>query len=630
MAIDYRSFSENGSGQTPSVIDRRWWLLKKSDLPAAITSLIGFLQQHQGARQTQIIMSARLYGNLSVMGLNGLTYSKIATVQAAIRDRITYNVCQSAVDTVCSKIGKNKPRPLFLTSGGDYRIQRRAKKLTKFTDGIFYENNAYKLGLDCFRDGAIWGTGLIYVYREKGRVKWERALPSEMYVDEVEGFYGEPRQIHRVKNIDRQVLLDCFPERRSVIERADRATPDNLGGYENISDVITVRESWHLPSGPDAGDGLHTITIHSGELFTEEYTRDHFPFAKFDWCKRLFGYWGQGGVEQIQNYQLEINKLLWVIQRSMHLAGSFKVWLKNGSKVSKDHINNDLGTIITGEEAPQYLVPPIVAPEVYAHLQTLKNGAFEQFGISQLSAASKKPDGLDSGKALREFNDIESDRFMTIGQAYEDLFMQLAKLSIEEAREIAEEDGDYEVVVPGKKFTSTINWKDIDLEEDQYVMKCYPVSSLPNDPAGRLQTIQEYAQAGYLSPRTARRLLDFPDLEQEESLANAQEDYLTEILERIVDEGEYTAPEPYDGLELALEMGLEFYAQGKCNNLEEERLDLLRQFIDQVNLLKNPPVPPPAPPMGVGGGPGVGAAPANPEAAPVSDLVPNVPVPAVA
>ena len=44
------------------------------------------------------------------------------------------------------KMAKNRPKPLFLTSGGDYKLIRKAKKLTKFCDGIFYENEAYKLG----------------------------------------------------------------------------------------------------------------------------------------------------------------------------------------------------------------------------------------------------------------------------------------------------------------------------------------------------------------------------------------------------------------------------------------------------------------------------------------------------
>ena len=89
-------------------------------------------------------------------------------------------------------------------------------------------------------------------------------------------------------------------------------------------------ESYHLQSGPDANDGLHTINIAEGNLFEEPWEKDYFPYARFSWCKRLYGYWGQGLVEQVQAIQLEVNKLLWVIQRSMHLAGSFKVFIENG------------------------------------------------------------------------------------------------------------------------------------------------------------------------------------------------------------------------------------------------------------------------------------------------------------
>jgi hypothetical protein len=211
---------------------------------------------------------------------------------------------------------------------------------------------------------------------------------------------------------------------------------------------------------------------------------------------------------------------------------------------------------------------------------------------------------------------------MTIGHAYENYFLELAKLSIDTAKEIYEEEGEYTVNVPGKKFIQTIDWKDIDLENDEYVMKAYPVSSLPQTPEGRLQTITEYMQAGLMSPRTGRKLLDFPDLEAVEDLANAEEDYLNEIFEKMIEDGVYTAPEPYDDLPLAKELCLEYYARGKCSGLEEEKLDLLRRFSDQLDLLVSQSMPPAAP----AAMPGMEAAPqANPMAPPVSEMVPNVP-----
>jgi hypothetical protein len=622
MAIDYKSFTSNGE-LSLSPLNKKWWEEEEmGDLAASIFGVVKYLQSNQTLRTTNLITTTRLYGNLSLMGLNGLTYSKLASVTNASASRITYNVCQSTVDAITSKIAKNKPKPLFLTSGGDYKLQRKAEKLTKFVDGIFYENDAHRLGTEIFRDASIWGTGCLYVFERDGRIKFERVIISEIQVDEVEAFYGHPRSLYRVKTVDRGVLHNMFDDilegNKDAINESNSAKPDDLGGKPTVSDEVAICEAWHLPSGPDAEDGRHVICVDKHVLFEEKYEKHYFPFVFFHWSKKLFGFWGQGLVEQIQNIQLEINKLLWVVQRSMHLAGSFKILLENGSKIVKEHLNNDVGAILnyTGTK-PEYVTPPIVPPEIYTHLATLKNAAYEQAGISQLSAASQKPEGLDSGAALREYNDIESDRFMTVGQAYERFYVELAQVVVSIAKTVYG-GGSYKVKVPGKGFIETIDWKDVHMHEDAYVLKCYPVSALPNEPAGRLQTIQELMQAGLIDPESGRRLLDYPDLEEEEGLNNAPQDYLHEILDKMVDDGEYTPPEPFDDLQRAHKLALNYYAKYKTQGLEEEKLDLFRRFMDQIQLLQQAAIPP-APSQ----------APTQPQAAPQpqpqSALVPNQP-----
>lgn len=620
--IDINSFNK-GSDSRDATFNKRWWLCDKVELPQAVAKVVGFLSEYDSKRQSQYQISARMYGNANLMGINGLSFSKIASVQNALKDRVSYNLAQSGVDTVVAKMAKNKPKPLFLTSGGDWKMKRKSQKLDKFIEGIFYENKAYKMGPQSLRDCGVFGDGVIHVYNNHGRCAWERVISSELYIDWVDAFYGKPTQMHRVKNIDRQVLIELFPKKAKEIENANSASADLVGTYQNVSDQIAVMESWHLPSGPDAKDGLHCINIPEANLFSEEWNKDYFPFAFMQWSSRLYGFWGQGAVEQIQNIQLEINKLLWVVQRSMHLSGTFKILMENGSKIVKEHFNNDIGAIIAySGEPPQYVVPPIVPLEIYEHINTLKTLGFEQLGVSMLSAASQKPAGLDSGKALREFNDIESDRFMVIGQKYEDFFLDLAKLSIATVKEIMEETGEnYEVTIPGKKFIDTIDWSEIDLEDDEYIMKAFPVSSLPNDPAGRLSTIQEYMQAGLLSPRQGRRLLDFPDLEQVEGLQNATEDYLHKVLEKIVDDGEYTSPEEDDDLQMAKELVLEYIAQGKLHNIPEDRMQMLRTFNTQIDFWNQKAAAAAAPPMGA-----AGATPqASPLAPPQSNMIPNVP-----
>lgn len=621
IAIDYRDFSSDGS--PPKKNTQKWWTIDGDDrsekVADSVANTLNTLKENQNKLEAQRQASARLYGNIPLYGTLGLSSSKGAQTLPVVRDRLTYNVVQSCVDTVVAKMAKNSPRPLFLTDGGSYRLQRKAQKLNQFMEGIFFENEMHDmLAPDAFRDAAVLGDGIIHCYDYYGQVKFERVLASEILVDEIEAIYGKPTQLYRCKNVDRLALIEMFPKHKDKIKAANAAFIEG-NTVPHVSDQITVCEAWHLPSGPESKDGKHVIVITGVTLYEENWKHNFFPFAKLPWCKRLYGFWSQGGAEQIQNIQLEINKLLWVIQRSMHLMGSFKVLIQNGSKVVSEHINNDIGTLVyyNGVE-PKYITPPMVQPELYAHLQTLKASAYEQFGISQLSASSKKPSGLDSGKALREFNDIESERFMTAGKQYEKFHLDATRLAVATARSIRERNGKYSMRVPGYKFLSTIDWSEVDIPDDQFLMQCFPVSQLPQDPAGRLATIQEYAQAGYIDPRTARKLSDFPDLQQVESLANSVEERILKTLDLIVDEGEYTPPDQFMDLNLARQLALQYYNQYSNQDLEPDRVAQIEQFLSQVDALQQAAVPP-AP--AATAGPQAVAAPA-----PVSDLIPNVPM----
>src|SRR6185312_1780154 len=157
---------------------------------------------------------------------------------------------------------------------------------------------------------------------------------------------------HRVKNVDRAVLVDIYPGKEAAIKRANSASMGAASSSEIVSDQVTVIESWHLPSGPEATDGLHCICLEDETLFEEDYEKPFFPFARFQWGERINGHWAQGGAEQIQNIQYEINKILMLIQRSFHLAGTFKLLVKIGSKIPKEHLNNDIGAIIEYMDTP--------------------------------------------------------------------------------------------------------------------------------------------------------------------------------------------------------------------------------------------------------------------------------------
>lgn len=634
---DFTQFKPKGSKdlkKTKAINGVRWWLCDEDILPGAVMAQVGAIIQADKARIDSYNTYAKLYGTWTPTFWNGYQLANSGKPTAPMRDRLTFNIVQSCVDTLTSRISQNKPKPMFLTSAGDSKLQRKAKKLDAFCYGLFYEGQVYTKGPKAFRDSGVFGEGILHVFAEGGQVKYERVLPYELLVDYLESHYGpeSTKSLFRIKNIDRTELAEAFPAHADKIALMSNTSTFISANNRSVADTVTVIEAWRLPVGEQPG--RHVIVTENAVLEDEEYDESFFPFAIHRYCPRLYGFFSQGMAEQLVPTQIEINRTLISIQRSLYLGGTHKIFVKSGSKVIKSHFDNMIGTILeyAGDTMPQYVVPQLVQPEIYAHLENMKRSGYDLVGVSQLAAANQKPMGLDSGKALRAYEDNQVQRFMTVAQGYDQFFVDLARVSISVARKLYESEGKLQVKVPGKRFIETIDWKEVHMDDDQFQLQIYPVSKLPSDPEGRLATIQEMMQAGLMRPDVGRRLLDFPDLEAEENLANASTDYLHRILDEMVEDGKYTAPEPFDNLDRAKELALEYYAQGKLNNLAEDRLELLRQFMTQIDLLKGPPMPAPMPgapalpPQGpdMAPGPGLSAPLAQPEAPPTSNLIPNV------
>lgn len=599
----------------------KWWDEKDEDKSAMqMLAMATHLKESQGYRQKQTSVFARLYGNQSLFSFAGTNISKMDQTTGLPLERPTFNIIQSVTDTLVSRLSQSRPQPVFLTDNSDYRQRNLAKKLNNFILGEFYKCKAYELGTTALRDCMVTGDGLVHVFETPdNRVGMERVLLTELLVDPNEAIYGEPRRMYRLKLIDREVLLANFPKLKKKVEAAARATPDNSADSSKaVSDLVLVVEGWSLPSGKDIHDGRHTMACSAGSLLDEEYTKDRFPFARMQYSPRLLGYWSQGVAEQLMGTQIELNSILYTISRAIKLVGVPRVFQEDGSKVVSAHHNNEVGVIVRYRGTkPSYEVAPCNAPELYAERDKLIQYGYQQSGVSALQAASQKPQGLDSGEAIRTYDDISTDRFAALARRYDNFFIDLAYLVIDLAKDIATRDGKYATVYPNKNGTKEIDLPKASLLEDTYVIQCFTQSSLPRDPAGRLAKITEMIQAGMVTIQEGRRLLDYPDLEQVEKLANASEERIFQILDDIIEFGKYTPPDPFMDLQLASTLVVQYYNLYAAAKLEESKQEMLRSFFSQVQTIKQAAQPPPMAPQ---------AQPqAAPEPQPTSPLVPNAP-----
>lgn len=604
-----------------------WWnSANKGDLATQLLSTASFLKTQNNYRYKQASLYAQLYGNMPLFGAVGTNLMRIAMKNQLPSNRPTMSVITSITDTVVSRICLNKPRPLFLTDNGNYKQRDLAKQMNRFIAGEFYQTGYYKLRKRLIRDACIWGTGCVKILEDQDkRVALERRLATQLLFDANDAFHGMPRQLYELNLIDRRVLADTFPDAASKIMEAQNAYPDASGSNAaTVSDLLLVVEGWRLPSGPNADDGLHAIACTAGLLEDHKQKKAKFPFEFIHYSEPVVGPWGQGVAERQMGNQASINQILMTIHNSIRLVGVPRVFVEDGSKVVKAQLNNEVGSIVTYRGTkPSYEVAPCVPVEMYQEVQNVVNRAYQEEGVSQLAASSEKPAGLDSGEAIRQYDNVQQDRLATLSSDDEDFAIAVAYQIVDKAREICERDKSYQTVYPDKDGTKEIDLPASKLLDDPFVIQCFDTSSLPRDPSGRAAKITEWVQAGLYTPQEGRRLMGLQDTEQEDKLLNAAEERILKQLDDIVDSGKFTPPDPFTDLQLAQTISVQYYNLYMAAGLEEKKAKKLRQWNAQVVALVQAATPPPPPVMMPGA---EGAAPqAAPEALPTNPMIPNVP-----
>lgn len=592
-----KSYKENTS-------NKRWWLETPEKLHVSIDAAITTIEMAQTARRLLNIRFARLYGNYDAVGFSASALNRSNADGLNASNPIRLNLIQSVIDSVAAKIAKDQPKVSFVTTGADdYFLKLRAVNLTKYVQGLFKESKLYENADLVFRDAEIVGTGHLKIFEEDGRIKTEWCFQDEIRVDELDGIKQKPRSMHQTRLIPRDQLIDQFPEFAEKIISTQSALQGKLA-YQSTTDVIRVIESWHLPAHKGAEDGVHCITIPNATLFYEKYTKDYFPIVSFRWYSRPLGFFGRSITEEISTIQIEVNKIMVTIQQAQELAAVPIIFCPNEAEVSEDVLmSNTIARLVPygGGQPPTIVSPQALSPEVYNHLNSLIQWAFQIVGLSQTSASGMKPAGVDSAVAIREVADIETGRFAQVAKRWEDFFIECARIMVDMSRDLYLKNPDLAVAVSEKKILKEIKWKDVDLQENPFDIQTFPTSQLPDTPAGRIQTITEYIQNNWISKERGMELLNLdPDLEQEVNMQTASLRLTEKWLSQMVEEGIYHSPEPYMNLQLAQQIAQGIYCMLVHDGAPEDRLKLVRDFIDEcVRMLQPPPPPPQAgPPPG--------------------------------
>lgn len=611
MAKSRYEEAEEKLAKEPGVRDTElWWELGDEKIGKAVSALVDELWHLDLYRRNEAEKSIRRFGGKTMRGLfegRELLFD---------RDNLRLNVTKAVTETLTAKIGTNRPRPKILTDGANHSLRLRAKKLQKYVDGIYQQAEVYAKCPMKFRDALIFGTGVTYFYANVGerKVECERVFPLEMLVDPVDAVNGEPRQIFRIKFLDKGVVKRMAPDKAAEIEDQKPLDAENLPEFwtdGRATRMVRVVEAWYRADYDLDGNlvpGKHVLACGDVTLVAEDYNYTEFPFEFFHWTKPTRGFWGDSAVSEIRGIEKEINRLLQHIQKSMRLAGMPWVLAPAESKVKHDKLTNEVASIIKyeGPTPPTIASFQAVHPQVMEHLWALYAKAFETLGTNQMQAAAIKPPGIDSGRALEQLGEEHLVRFKTVSKDFEDIvgrrfaqqFVRVARELDETLRDRGVKDG-YVIRAVNNKTTLKLQWSDCAIGSDDFFLQTWPTSVLPITPSGRTEEVERWQQNGWITAQRAQDLLEFPDLESESNLTKADSELLEWQLEQMLDDGKDVVPEPRQNLDQAMQRGTYALEFGMRTNVPEAHLDKLRVFLNAIEELQQAAAaaaaPPPSP-----------------------------------
>lgn len=466
-----------------------------------IISNINTLESRYSAYKSKCLRNLRLFTYSSTTTLDisesevvGFyqrgTFSTSDDTTSAIQE----NIIASCIETLCSKIASQKVRPFFNTVNGTFKEMQIAKQAQIFFDMLYEENNVNEIITDAFRNACVFDKGIVKISDDgiTNRLPWN--------------VFFDPREV-------------TYNQITYVAEKLPK-TPGRIlelkyGIKANRNLDYTVYEYY------DVMEHIKAVYVQElNKVVTHEYKPNIIPYLEIHYTNPVKGDTSQSVVDQLYGIQTQIDELLAVMKDSIAVNPGMTLLVPRSSNIKTNMLSNRTGQIIQYDPIPGQTTSPvtyatndIISPQFVQLLDKLKNDAYEIVGISQLSATSQKPSGLNSGVALNTMEDIESSRFETQLNSVVRLYVDVAKACLD----IFPPEID---ILPDDLNRANIKWADIVEARNNMKIQFSAAESLSKDPSEKLKQLVALSQAGVIPQSHIATLMELPDLQSGYNLAN--------------------------------------------------------------------------------------------------------------
>lgn len=660
------------SGKKPELRESQWWRAEELNLKPheILDNLVRQIEDDQEGRREAYREYERMFGS-------GITDD---VMQMLASGTLSQNELANTIETLWAQVFKNKIVPAVCTNEADHDEWERAKSYSRWLEGALDAADVYESAVPMAGIySLIYGTGPIRVDWEEdwdeekaAKVTAYAVNPKYLTVDRLEAKHGKPRCLYFKTHVDKAVLHDIYKdddedfygtstERCHGIDKCTSNDDDDLGlsTTRTKCDMVTVREAWHIPSGPKAGDGKHVIWINGCTLLYREFTWDTFPFVFIRFGCRTEGFWGESAVKRLGPTQQLLDKLNKKIDEAQDIMGVPRIIVRNAANIKVAHIDDIPGGIIQCEDMNgiKEWNAECVQPELYADRDNAPRKMRSLLGVSDFEVQQQIPQGMRdvSGAFLERWVDQGQARHAMFHKEYENAIVKLSYLFMRQAKELEEAGYKLSVMSPGyehnKSSVEALDFSDVYIDRKRLKLRVMPMSDLPQTFAGKVEAIAKLRnEAGVpVDAKTVMRMIQVPDVSSATDMLVSDEELIMKNLNHMCKTGEFVPPLPFDNHDLIVQMTTRFINHYRIrNDADMDKIGLLAQYIDQALALKkglggtDPNAPPslstmaalagqgpaPLPPPGMGppGPPGMGPPP-GPPGVPPPGLGPQMPPP---
>ena len=427
------------------------------------------------------------------------------------------NVIKSVIDSLVSKLSNQKVRPYFTPINGLFETRKVVKQAQQFFDVIYEKEHVQQKVSQAYRNACIFGIGYLFFNPFTNEI--EVPGPWQIGISNTETGYGSPTKLLvEYKNLP-VTLLDKYGIK---------------GQYK--SEYVNFKLLF------DAIDHKMFAYVNDVKAITKAYRSTYIPVVPVYHTKPVFGTRTVSIVDELDGIQTNIDIINAKISAAGQLTPANVTYVEAGSSLQPGDISNKTGKVYSVKMGPGHTNLPVVNvnpapfdPMWQTMLEAYVKEAYEIIGISEMSAQSQKPAGLDSGVALQTMSDIESDRFQTQVDHFVRAFVDLANLIID-----VMEDGS---ILPKSVDRAKYTWNDIRKQKELFQVQFSAMSILSKDPQTKLQQIMQMSQIGLITTDRIAMLLDSPDLESAYAGASAVQDAVDCVISKAITEDKYDIPD---------------------------------------------------------------------------------------